>query len=145
MEKLGARFSWRDTVSVIVILGTLSAFALPGFANVERQSRQAALDELVGGIRNSIALVHAVWMATGARGASVNLEGRAVKVNASGYPDGQAALRVALQQDPVGNGYALSGDGFAPSGVSHPTACVVTYDSSVNPPLVSSPELLDCE
>lgn len=145
MEKLGARFCWRDTLSVIVILGTLSAFALPGFANVERQSRQAALDELEAGMRSSVALVHAVWLATGANSETVNLEGKTVKVNASGYPDGQAALRVALQQDPVGNGYALSGDGFAPSAVSHPSACVVTYDSSVNPPLVSSPEMLDCE
>lgn len=145
MEKLSARFSLSDTISVIVILGTLSAFALPGFANVERESRKAALDELTGAMRNSTALVHAVWMATGANSETVMLEGREVKVNAQGYPRDQAALRAALSEDPVGHGYVLSGSGFAPAEIAHPGACTVSYDASVNPPLISSPALLDCE
>jgi len=145
MEKLRARFSLRDTISVIVILGTLSAFALPGFANVERESRKAALDQMTDAMRNTTALVHAVWVATGASGDTVMLEGRAVKVNASGYPEDAAALRAALGQDPVGHGYVLSGDGFAPAEVAHPGACTVNYDPSVYPPLISSPALLDCE
>ncbi len=145
MEKLRARFSFRDTISVIVILGTLSAFALPGFANVERESRKAALDELTDAMRNATALVHAVSVATGNRGDSVVLEGRTITVNAAGYPQDERALRAALGQDPVGHGYVLSGDGFAPAEVTHPGACTVTYDPSVNPPLISSPALLDCE
>lgn len=145
MDKLRARFSLSDTISVIVILGTLSAFALPGFANVERESRKAALDDLTDAMRNSTALVHAVWMATGARGDTVALEGRSIKVNASGYPLDQSALRLALGQDPVGHGYVLSDMGFAPAEVTHPGACTVSYDASVNPPRISSPELLDCE
>lgn len=145
MEKLKDRFSLSDTISVIVILGTLSAFALPGFANVERESRQAALDELTGAMRNSTALVHAVWMATGASGATVMLEGREVKVNAQGYPTDQTALRAALSQDPIGHGYQLTDNGFAPANVAHPGACTVSYDPSVNPPLITSPALLDCE
>ena len=145
MEKLRARFSLSDTISVIVILGTLSAFALPGFANVERQSRKAALDELTEAMRNSTALVHAVWMATGAHGDSVALEGKTIKVNDRGYPQDQTALRAALVQDPIGHGYVLSGAGFAPAEVAHPGACTVSYDPSVSPPLISSPALLDCE
>ncbi len=145
MDKFRARFSLSDTISVIVILGTLSAFALPGFANVERESRQAALDELTDAMRNSTALVHAVWTATGANGDTVVLEGKTIKVNAHGYPQDQTALRAALVQDPVGHGYVLSGDGFAPVDIAHPGACTVSYDASVNPPLISSPALLDCE
>lgn len=145
MEKFRARFSLSDTVSVIVILGILSAFALPGFANVERESRKAALDELTDAMRNATALVHAVWVATGKRGDTVALEGKIIKVNARGYPQDESALRVALGQDPVGHGYVLSGDGFAPAEIAHPGACTVTYDPSVNPPLISSPALLDCE
>ena len=145
MEKLRARFSLSDTISVIVILGTLSAFALPGFANVERESRKAALDEMTAAMRTSAALVHAVWVATGAHGETVVLEGKSVAVNASGYPQDAAALRTALMQDPVGHGYVLSGDGFAPAEVAHPGACTVNYDPSGNPPVISSPALLDCE
>ena len=145
MEKLRTRFSLSDTISVIVILGTLSAFALPGFANVERESRQAALDDLTEAMRNSTALVHAVWMATGANGETVALAGKIIKVNAQGYPQDQTALRAALLQDPVGHGYVASGDGFAPAEVAHPGACTVSYDPSASPPLISSPALLDCE
>ena len=145
MDNLRARFSVSDTISVIVILGTLSAFALPGFANVERESRQAALDDLTLAMRNSAALVHAVWVATGANSATVMLEGKSIKVNADGYPEDEMALRGALQTDPVGNGYVLSGNGFAPAAVTHPGACTVSYDPAVSPPLISSPELLDCE
>jgi hypothetical protein len=145
LEKLRTRFSLSDTISVIVILGTLSAFALPGFANVERESRQAALDELTDAMRNSAALVHAVWMATGANSDEVVLEGRSIKVNARGYPENETALRAALAQDLVGHGYVLSGNGFAPAEVAHPGACTVSYDPSLNPPLISSPALLDCE
>ena len=145
MEKLRTRFSLSDTISVIVILGTLSAFALPGFANVERESRKAALDELTDAMRNSAALVHAVWMATGANSDEVVIEGRNIKVNAQGYPENESALRAALAQDPVGHGYVLSGNGFAPAEVAHPGACTVSYDPSLNPPLISSPALLDCE
>lgn len=145
MEKLRTRFSLSDTISVIVILGTLSAFALPGFANVERESRKAALDELTDAMRNSSALVHAVWMATGANSDEVVIEGRSIKVNAQGYPENETALRAALAQDPVGHGYVLSGNGFAPAEVAHPGACTVSYDPSLNPPLISSPALLDCE
>lgn len=145
MDKLRAHFALRDTISVIVILGILSAFALPGFANVERESRKAALDDLTLAMRNSAALVHAVWVATGATSATVMLEGKAVKVNANGYPENETALRGALQIDPVGNGYVLSGNGFAPAAVAHPSACTVSYDPAVSPPLISSFEVLDCE
>ncbi len=139
MEKLRARFSLSDTISVIVILGTLSAFALPGFANVERESRKAALDELTDSMRSATALVHAVWMATGAQGDTVALEGRSIKVNANGYPEEESALRLALGQDPVGHGYVLSDGGFAPAEVAHPGACTVSYDAAADPPRISSP------
>lgn len=145
MDKLRAYSALRDTISVIVILGILSAFALPGFANVERESRKAALDDLTLAMRNSAALVHAVWVATGANSATVMLEGKSIKVNADGYPENETALRGALQTDPVGNGYVLSGNGFAPDEIAHPGACTVSYDPTVSPPLISSPDVLDCE
>ena len=145
MDKLPPAFPWRDTICAFVILATLSAFALPGFANVDRASRQAALDDLTLAMRNCAALVHAVWVATGASGDSVALEGRIIKVNADGYPVSEAAMRSALQTDPVGNGYVLSRNGFAPAEVAHPRACSVSYDPSVSPPLISSPAVLDCQ
>ena len=145
MGKLPPSFPLRDTLCALAILATLSAFALPGFANVERASRQAALDDLTLAMRNSVALVHAVWVAMGADSDTVVLEGKNIEVNANGYPVNGTALRSALQADPVGNGFVLSGNGFAPAEVAHPSACTLSYDPSVSPPLIFSPAVLDCQ
>lgn len=145
MDKLRTRVIWRDGLSMIVILGTLSAFALPGFANVERASRQAALDDLSLAIGHTAALVHALWVATGSTGDSVKVEGKTVTVNASGYPADETAMHGALLTDPLGHGYVLTSAGFAPTAVADAEACSVHYDASVSPPLIYSPRALDCE
>lgn len=145
MDQIPPDFPLRDTISALVILATLSVFALPGFANVERESRQAALDDLTLAMRNSAALVHAVWAATGANSEFVALEGKTIQVNANGYPVNATAMRSALHTDPLGNGYRLSDKGFAPAEVAHPAACTVSYDPSSSPPRISSPALLDCQ
>ncbi len=145
MDKLPPSLPVRDTLCAVVILATLSAFALPGFANVERTSRKAALDDLSLAMVNSAALVHAVWMATDANGDAVVIEGKTIKVNANGYPVDLGALRSALQTDPLANGFVRSGNGFAPAEVAHPGACTVSYYPAVSPPRISSPALLDCQ
>ena len=137
MNRQQSGFTLIELISVIVILGILSAFAIPRFANLEVEARRASIQALAGAIRSASALVHAVWLASGANAASVNMEGKTVNVNADGYPDGQLAIRDALQQDPVGNGYTFDGtNGFSPVGVASPSTCIVTYNSSVTPPAI---------
>ena len=56
-------FTLIELIAVIVILGLLSAFALPRFAGVEGQARVASINGLAGSIRSAAALAHGLQIA----------------------------------------------------------------------------------
>lgn len=145
MNRAQSGFTLIELISVIVILGILSAFAIPRFANLEAQARVATVQGLAGAIRSATALVHAVWLANGgtAGGNIVNLEGRAVTVDAFGYPT-TATIADALQQDPAdpnGGGFTSPNAGqYVPNGASVPASCNVTFTDAAganNPPVIT--------
>jgi len=81
-------FTLIELIVVLVILGILAAFAIPRFANVNAEARQAAIRGLAGSLRSSSALVHGLAMARGltaASGQTVQLEGADVDL-VHGYP-----------------------------------------------------------
>jgi MSHA pilin protein MshA len=98
-------FTLIELIVVLVILGILAAFAIPRFANVNAEARQAAIRGLAGSLRSSSALVHGLAMARGltaASGQTVQLEGAVVKL-VHGYPE--------ASDDGIGNS-VLNLDGF---------------------------------
>ena len=86
-------FTLIELVVVIVILGILSAVAVPKFVNMQEDAKKASVKGAGAALNSSVALVKAKWLVgnTGIAG-DVDIDGGAVDlhVNASGFIDGAA-------------------------------------------------------
>jgi MSHA pilin protein MshA len=108
-----AGFTLIELIMVIVILGVLSAFALPRFANLGDEARTASINALAGAIKSAANIAHAQQLADGASGATgVTLEGSAITMVA-GYPTANAAGIGAAAQIVAPGDYTSSGGGTA--------------------------------
>ncbi len=67
-------FTLIELIMVIVILGILSAFALPKFADFTADAEAATIEGALGGVKSAAAIAHAADLAGGSTG-SITLEG----------------------------------------------------------------------
>lgn len=79
-------FTLIELIMVIVILGILSAFALPKFADLSGSASKATVQGALGAIKSGAAIAHAQDLANGSTGADLTLEGSTVSL-INGYPD----------------------------------------------------------
>jgi len=141
-------FTLIELVVVIVILGILAAFAVPRFANLDRQARISSVRALEGSLRASSTLAHSMWRAQGG-GANVNMEGQPIVI-LNGYPN-RAWIDNTLAPGTIVAGqngrfaYAPATGVFSLTGAANPAQCSVTYTDAtvVNgvliPPVIAVP------
>lgn len=91
MKKQQSGFTLIELIMVIVILGILSAFALPRFADLGGDAREASINGLAASLKSASAIAHSAQLAGGgALGTTVALEGANVLM-VNGYPRATAA------------------------------------------------------
>ncbi len=88
MNKQQKGFTLIELVMVIVILGILSAFAFPKFANLSGNARKASLEGALGSIKSSSAIVHAKALVINQTTGALTLEGTALNL-VNSYPDSE--------------------------------------------------------
>lgn len=132
MKNMGSQsgFTLIELIMVIVILGVLSAFALPRFADLGNDARQAQIKGLAGAIRAAAAIAHAESLASGAAAAaSVTLEGQAITM-ANNYPTANAA-GISMAAQLTATDYTVTVAGatitYQALNATTPAQCQVSY------------------
>jgi prepilin-type N-terminal cleavage/methylation domain-containing protein len=107
----GARsggFTLIELVVIIVILGVLSAVAVPIFIDLQDEANQAAEEGVVGNVRSAISLYFANQAASGTPGYPASLDSAA---NSSSATDANPFFTTVLSQGGVTRDWTKNGSG----------------------------------
>jgi MSHA pilin protein MshA len=121
-------FTMIELVVVIVILGSLAAFAVPKFMGLEDQARIAALNGLTGSVRSAANMAHGVWLANG-NTSPISVDGVNIPM-VNGYPNAVGIQN--LIQDSTGFTVKAAGTTitFTPVNAKTPATCNVVYNQA---------------
>jgi MSHA pilin protein MshA len=114
-----AGFTLIELIMVIVILGVLSAFALPRFADLGGNARTASINGLAGTIKAAANIAHAQSLAAGsASGDAATLEGASVTM-VEFYPTADA--------DGIQSAAQISTSDYTPTGGGATAGAAITF------------------
>lgn len=99
LKSRNSGFTLVELIIVIVILGILSAFIVPKFADIAKQARISSVEAMAGNLRAAAALAHAQQVAeSGDATSSVTMNGSTVTMT-NAYPtDNTAGIGAALAE-----------------------------------------------
>jgi MSHA pilin protein MshA len=109
-----------ELTAVITIVGTLSAFALPRYADTMRSARIAKMEIARRAVSESAQVYHLKWMLAGSPATETVLD--EVQMNAAGYPTSAGILVAAGLAD----NYDTRLAGRIAADAQHP-ACSLAY------------------
>jgi len=109
-----------ELTAVITIVGTLSAFALPRYADTMRSARVVKMEAARRAVNESAQIYHLKWMLAGSPARETVLD--QVQMNAAGYPTGAGILVAAGLAD----NYDTRVAGVIAADAQHP-ACSLVY------------------
>jgi len=109
-----------ELTAVITIVGTLSAFALPRYADTMRSARVAKMEIARRAVNEAAQIYHLKWILAGSPARETVLD--KVQMNAAGYPTGAGILVAAGLADSYDTRLA----GVIAADAQHP-ACSLVY------------------
>lgn len=84
-SKVSNAFTLVELILVIVLLGILSAFAVPKFIGLTKEAKQAQAQGVFGAFKVAVNLAHTQWFAKG-KPNQIIIQGKAIAMSPSGYP-----------------------------------------------------------
>ncbi len=124
-----------ERLTILVALGMLGALLLPRLADMEADTRSAAVDALAGSLRSGAALAHSRWLEAGSTPSSITIAGVAIEMDPlTGFPRDSAdgIARVVRTLDGFRSAATDAGVRFSAIGAP-PAGCNVTYRLGATP------------
>jgi MSHA pilin protein MshA len=139
-------FTLIELIIVIVILGVLSAFALPRFADLGVNARVSTINGVAGTMKSAAAIAHSQWIVDGnTSSTSVTLDGAAIDMS-FGYPT-MAGVLVASQISGTDFDTSTTPGSVFINGAPTEADCSVSYNeatSLTSPAVVNSVVITGC-